>query len=110
MLGNSVFPAIGQLTYLITLPPYGFYWFVLAQDAQVPSWHAQTPEPMPDYTTFVLRGGPDEMITPQSRREFETAILPPYLMKRRWFAARTGRSTRRRSPSPPASAAAARPR
>jgi maltose alpha-D-glucosyltransferase/alpha-amylase len=88
MLGNSVFPAIGQLTYLITLPPYGFYWFVLAQDAQVPSWHAQTPEPMPDYTTFVLRGGPDEMITPQSRREFETAILPPYLMKRRWFAAK----------------------
>jgi len=88
LLGNSVFPAIGQLTYLITLPPYGFYWFVLAQDAQVPSWHAQTPEPMPDYTTFVLRGGPDEMITPQSRREFETAILPPYLLKRRWFAAK----------------------
>lgn len=88
MLGNAVFPAIGQLTYLLSLPPYGFYWFVLAQDAQVPSWHAQTPEPMPDYTTFVLRGGPDEMITPQLRREFETAILPPYLIKRRWFAAK----------------------
>ncbi|WP_414643689.1 maltose alpha-D-glucosyltransferase [Bosea sp. (in: a-proteobacteria)] len=88
MLGNAVFPAIGQLSYLLTLPPYGFYWFVLAQDAQVPSWLGQTPEPMPDYTTFVLRGGPDEMITPQSRREFETAILPPYLAKRRWFAAK----------------------
>ncbi len=88
MLGNSVFPAIGQLTYLLTLPPYGFYWFVLAQDTQAPSWHAQTPEPMPDFTTFVLRGGPDEMITPQYRREFETSILPPYLAKRRWFAAK----------------------
>ncbi|AMJ59791.1 maltose alpha-D-glucosyltransferase [Bosea sp. PAMC 26642] len=88
MLGNSIFPAIGQLTYLLTLPPYGFYWFILAQDAQAPSWHAQTPEPMPDYTTFVLRGGADEMITPQNRAEFEANILPPYLAKRRWFAAK----------------------
>ena len=86
MLGNAVFPAIGQLTYLLTLPPYGFYWFVLAKDAQVPSWHTQAPEPMPDYVTFVLRGGADDMITPQYRREFETNILPPYLVKRRWFA------------------------
>ena len=85
MLGNAVFPAIGQLTYLLTLPPYGFYWFQLAEGTTSPSWHAQTPEPMPDYTTFVLRGGPDEMITPQYRREFETSILPPYLAKRRWF-------------------------
>lgn len=88
MLGNSIFPAIGQLTYLMTLPPYGFYWFVLAEDAKAPSWLAQTPEPMPDYTTFVLKGSADEMITPQSRREFETSILPSYLSKRRWFAAK----------------------
>ncbi|MEZ2409289.1 maltose alpha-D-glucosyltransferase [Bosea sp. RCC_152_1] len=88
MLGNSVFPAIGQLTYLLTLPPYGFYWFVLAKDAQAPSWHTQAPEPMPDYLTFVLRGGPDEMVTPQYRREFEKNILPAYLVKRRWFAAK----------------------
>ena len=26
----AAFPPIGQLTYLLTLPPYGFYWFVLA--------------------------------------------------------------------------------
>jgi maltose alpha-D-glucosyltransferase/alpha-amylase len=88
LLGNSVFPAIGQLTYLLTLPPYGFYWFLLVEGAQAPSWHAQAPEPMPEYTTFVLRGGPDEMITPQYRREFETSILPPYLAKRRWFGAK----------------------
>lgn len=88
MLGNSVFPAIGQLTYLLTLPPYGFHWFTLAEGAQAPSWHAQTPEPMPDFITFVLRGGPDEMITPQHRREFEANILPAYLAKRRWFAAK----------------------
>ena len=27
---GTVFPPIGELTYLLTLPPYGFYWFVLA--------------------------------------------------------------------------------
>ena len=86
MLGNAVFPVIGQLNYLISLPPYGFYWFVLAKDAQVPSWLSQAPEPMPDFMTFVLRGGAEEMITPQHRRDFETQILPPYLAKRRWFA------------------------
>ena len=30
LTGGSRFPPIGQLTYLLTLPPYGFYWFVLA--------------------------------------------------------------------------------
>ena len=29
LLGGSAFPPIGQLTYLLTLPPYGFYWFML---------------------------------------------------------------------------------
>src|SRR4029077_21243083 len=35
---NSVFPQIGQLTYLLTIPPYGFYWFQLSVDAQQPAW------------------------------------------------------------------------
>jgi len=37
--GGSLFPPIGQLTYLLTLPPYGFYWFVLAAESDAPSWH-----------------------------------------------------------------------
>jgi maltose alpha-D-glucosyltransferase/alpha-amylase len=28
--GGAVFPMIGQLSYLLTLPPFGFYWFNLA--------------------------------------------------------------------------------
>ena len=26
---GAVFPPIGEMTYLLTLPPYGFYWFEL---------------------------------------------------------------------------------
>ena len=29
LLGRVHFPAIGELPYLLTLPPYGFYWFQL---------------------------------------------------------------------------------
>src|SRR6201982_2343658 len=29
MLGRTHFPAIGELPYMITLAPYGFYWFQL---------------------------------------------------------------------------------
>ena len=53
---GSPFPPIGQLTYLLTLPPYGFYWFVLATASDWPSWHTPAPEPMPEFETIVIRG------------------------------------------------------
>src|SRR6187551_1162352 len=53
--GGSFFPPIGQLTYLLTLPPYGFYWFVLAAQSEPPAWHTKAPEPMPEYITLVTR-------------------------------------------------------
>ena len=37
--GHSQFPPIGQLTYLLTLPPYGFYWFLLSEADDWPSHH-----------------------------------------------------------------------
>src|ERR1700686_2275 len=41
MLGRTAFPPIGELPYLLTISAYGFYWFRLATDAEVPSWHEQ---------------------------------------------------------------------
>jgi maltose alpha-D-glucosyltransferase/alpha-amylase len=31
MLGDTPFPAVGELPYLLTLPPWGFYWFLLKE-------------------------------------------------------------------------------
>jgi maltose alpha-D-glucosyltransferase/alpha-amylase len=31
LLGGTAFPQIGDLTYLLTLAPHGFYWFVLEE-------------------------------------------------------------------------------
>ena len=84
--GGSVFPPIGQLSYLLTLPPFGFYWFVLAEEeAGWPTAHTPAPEPMPEYQTIVLRGRlADGLVA--GRGTAERDILPQYLAKRRWFA------------------------
>jgi maltose alpha-D-glucosyltransferase/alpha-amylase len=85
MLGGSAFPPIGQLPYLLTLPPYGFYWFLLAAEAQMPSWHQKPVESMPEFATLVLKRLED-LLQPQPRKVLESESLPAYLPKRRWFA------------------------
>ncbi|MBI1209406.1 MAG: maltose alpha-D-glucosyltransferase [Azospirillum sp.] len=81
------FPPIGDLPYLLTLPGYAFFWFLLADSAALPSWHEPIPEPMPDLITLVLR---DWAELPASRAgsDLARAVLPLYLAKQRWFAAK----------------------
>ncbi|TCZ54282.1 maltose alpha-D-glucosyltransferase [Roseicella aquatilis] len=88
MLGGTSFPPIGQLPYLLTLPPYGFYWFVLATAKALPPWHSPSPEPLPDLRTLVLKADVKELLGAAVRGEIERDILPEYLPKRRWFAAK----------------------
>jgi maltose alpha-D-glucosyltransferase/alpha-amylase len=85
LLGGSSFPLIGQLTYLLTLPPYGFYWFVLSQNAQPPQWSTATSGPAVEHRTFVLRGTLASALEGDNREILETEILPPYIAQRRWF-------------------------
>ena len=47
--GPSPFPPIGQLAYLLTMPPYGFYWFQIVENAETPRWRQAPPEQMPDF-------------------------------------------------------------
>jgi maltose alpha-D-glucosyltransferase/alpha-amylase len=86
MLGGSAFPPIGQLNYLLTLPPYGFYWFVLAAENQMPSWHVEPAESMPDFPTLVLKQRLEELLDEPLRQTMEQTSLSVYLPKRRWFA------------------------
>jgi maltose alpha-D-glucosyltransferase / alpha-amylase len=86
LLGGSSFPPIGQLPYLLTLPPYAFYWFVLATEADLPTWHVPAPEPLPDLMTFVIPHGLRDVLEPAAKTLLETDILPDYISRRRWFA------------------------
>jgi maltose alpha-D-glucosyltransferase/alpha-amylase len=87
LLGGSAFPPIGQLTYLLTMPPYGFYWFILATEAALPPWHIRPPEPLPELATLVIsRNGLIDVLSQPARNIIETEALPAYLRRRRWFA------------------------
>jgi maltose alpha-D-glucosyltransferase/alpha-amylase len=88
MVGGSAFPPIGQLPYLLTLAPYGFYWFLLATEAKMPSWHTPAPEPLPEYATLVLRKEITEILETPIRNILEKETLPAYLLKRRWYASK----------------------
>ena len=87
MLGGSSFPPIGRMTYLLTLPPYGFYWFYLADSQQMPAWHVKPVERMPELPTLVLAQRLEELTRGAPRDLLEGDSLPRYLPKRRWFSA-----------------------
>jgi maltose alpha-D-glucosyltransferase/alpha-amylase len=86
MLGRSPFPAIGELTYLITLAPYGFYWFHL-REKEV-SIHVE-PTRMPEFETLVVPLGATWVTLERTRGVFERDVLPPYLSRTRWFPERS---------------------
>jgi len=88
MTGPSPFPPIGQLTYLLTLPPYGFYWFLLTTEAESPQWRTAPPEQLLEFETLVLRRSLREIMDERHAQVLARDILPSYLPIRRWFASK----------------------
>ena len=86
IVGGAAFPPIGQVSYLLTLPAYAFYWFALVTEAAKPSGAASAP--MPEYATIVLRRDISEVLQPTGRAILEREALPLYLQKRRWFGSK----------------------
>jgi maltose alpha-D-glucosyltransferase/alpha-amylase len=91
--GGSTFPPVGELPYLLTLPGYGFYWFVLATEVQEPRWHVPTPEPAPDFVTLVATNAWQGVLRGRGLESLERDVLPDFLMRQRWFAAKDARIT-----------------
>jgi maltose alpha-D-glucosyltransferase/alpha-amylase len=96
MMGRSVFPPVGELPYLLTLPGYGFYWFKLAEDAEVPAWHEEhlVSEDLPVIVLFdgwmsLFR----DQVPPARARlaertseKFQCDVLPRHVSQQRWYA------------------------
>ena len=83
MLGRTRFPRIGELPYLVTLPPYGFFWFQLLADEKTGEPEKEFPR---EVATLVLGHGWENSLSSWTRRTFENDVLPSYLPDRRWFA------------------------
>ena len=110
MLGNTAFPPIGELPYLLTLPPWGFYWFALTTDAKYPKWHAERPVPV-DFPALVIPEGLMATLIAQAKRrrrdlrslmarrvreQLERDVLPR--LSRRTSAGSPARAARSRAP------------
>ena len=92
LTGRSAFPPVGDLPYLVTLPAYGFYWFLLADEAEAPSWHQSMPEILPEFVTLTTSGGRlPSVMTGREKRQLEEDVLPKFLPLQRWFAAKDRR-------------------
>ncbi len=83
LFGQTTFPAIGDLPYLLTLGPHAFYWLALepvgaetTADAELPTLNVSR-----SWTELFARSG---------RAQLES-VLPKALKSRRWFGAK-GRS------------------
>ncbi|MET0445586.1 MAG: putative maltokinase, partial [Pseudorhodoplanes sp.] len=89
MLGRTKFPPIGELPYMITLAPYGFYWFQLEKrDA---SQHSM-PSIVPEFETLVVPLGSTWMTLARTRGVFERDVLPSFLSRSRWYPERQARA------------------
>jgi maltose alpha-D-glucosyltransferase/alpha-amylase len=82
MLGRSQFPRVGTLPYLVTLAPYGFFWFNLQHEDEAPEEVSVKPE----FVTLVVSDGWDSLTKGRSRGTLERDVLPAFLAARRWFA------------------------
>ncbi len=98
MLGRTSFPPIGDLPYLLTLPSFGFYWFRLAANADVPAWHVEGISPQERPTLVLFDGWTSffrDRVMPwrigmadRMRAQFETDTLPRYIEVQRWYASK----------------------
>jgi maltose alpha-D-glucosyltransferase / alpha-amylase len=86
---GGAFPPIGDLPYLLTLPPYGSLWFQLATEAALPHWHRPTPEILPDFVTLACKGtGIADILTADASARLSREVLPNFLPLQRWFGAK----------------------
>jgi maltose alpha-D-glucosyltransferase/alpha-amylase len=89
MLGRTRFPAIGELPYMITLAPYGFYWFQLRERDK--SEHVE-PSVVPEFETLVVPLGATWVSLARTRGVFERDVLPEHLARTRWYPERSSQS------------------
>jgi len=87
LFGGTVFPPIGDLPYLLTVGPHGFYWFVLRPQHE----GAARLEPTPPAVLEAKRHWTDVLADDAAGL---VAALPAYLRGQRWFGGK-GRAIKR---------------
>jgi maltose alpha-D-glucosyltransferase/alpha-amylase len=90
LLGRTNFPPIGDDAYLVTLGPYGFFWFLLREpDAST----IDAPRIWAEFETLVVIDGWRSLLHGRSKSVLERDVLPAFLASRRWYADRGRQAT-----------------
>ena len=100
LLGRTAFPPLGDLPYLLTLPGYGFYWFRLGLDIELPPRHEER-VPLAELPVLVMLDGwqtfsataadPRDvrrLMAMRATAQLLRDVLPAYIASQRWFAAK----------------------
>ena len=86
LFGNTEFPRIGDLPYLVTLGPHQFFWFSIEP---VRDEATTSPDRLP---RLDLSGEPWEaVVTTRRHRTALAQTLPAFLRARRWFGSKARR-------------------
>jgi maltose alpha-D-glucosyltransferase/alpha-amylase len=84
VFGQTDFPRIGELPYLLTLGPHGFHWFSLSDREHGRERIELAGEEPPRIEAASLRA----LLTGRARSGLE-ARLPAFLLRQRWFRSKT---------------------
>ena len=100
LLGQTSFPPIGDLPYVLTLAGYGFFWFRLATNGEAPAWHEErTVREEPPllvlfdgwHSLFRERVVPWRIAMAEKvRAQLESEALPRFVAAQRWYTAQDG--------------------
>jgi maltose alpha-D-glucosyltransferase/alpha-amylase len=85
--GRNEFPPIGELPYLLTLGPHGFYWFTL-EAPRTQEFRMRTARVAAELPRIEVDHRWEEVLSGRARAELEAA-LPAYLQGCRWFGDKT---------------------
>ncbi len=81
LISRNPFPTVGELPYFITMGPHSVYVFSLEE---TPPAEIQAPPPTAAAPTFSLTGPVEELFRGKDRGILGE-LLPPYLLRCRWF-------------------------
>jgi maltose alpha-D-glucosyltransferase/alpha-amylase len=87
IFGRTDFPRIGDAPYFLTLGPHAFYWFALEPQR---SEESSVMTPAGRLPSLDVTGDLEHLFTGEAKVALE-AILPPYVMARRWFGGKARR-------------------
>ena len=73
---------------MLTLQGHSFFWFDLMLSAQEAANLQSSP---PEFVTLVMPQGWTDLFRPHNLQQFESEVIPGFLARQRWFAAKDQR-------------------